>query len=841
MVHITEMRVVLPLTVEEFRRGQRFANFKTNEQNTSEGQGGQLLSTLPYEHEIWGEGIYTHSLYRLGDRLPDWVTRLIPSNALIIDEKTWMAYPYIRTTISIPFFNKLKIEMLSMHANDDGSTENIHNLTEAELAIRKVDMIDIAFDDVTKRDYRSELDPKLYASKKTGRGPLKKGWRGNTVPTMCAYKMVKVEANYWGVQSRAEKLMINGIRQIVLLTHRNAFCWLDEWFDLSFEEICAREVLGRQRLKATVKQPPIIDPKTGQEVIIEAEGPSSQDTDDASDSDDASDIEAEYFEAEMELGNQDAEQLGTRHIPGNERIIAQPPDVPESCAVCATRDIPNSPPTLFCITCREYFCERCFSQFHVTPRLKIHNTQRLLNNFASLNSTKVTPVDQERQKRDPGLPPVPGQVNHSLHNGQETDSTPNRQDEKSAIIGSPPRELGTHDHNWISRTTSKLRSVKSGFGALNAAHRVDDMSLQDSSHSSSSVSSTKVVSSESDINDLNNRPNELSEELVRVVVSLHQRAADSPTVLALARNNSQALGSSMRKFTRRSSQDLSVADTTTDHKGEAESADPYGVKEENNMWDNGVYASSLEITVLPTESDIKVFAALYRRLQGLLELLKHVEPKYLNHEQRLSFWINIYNALNLHAYLVYGAPKNHYKRVNLMNKVTYIVGGHQYSPLVIEHSILRANSFRPALASLLPIPKSKKGDEPAASSLDQAEPLVSFALCCGSRSSPVLRVYTAANIQTELEQACRDYLMAAVGVNKKTQTILIPKILHWYARDFSHDAESLIEWIATKLPQEKRAAFDECTKKRSGIRAIRHRLSVQPYDWTFRYLYDPKP
>lgn len=39
--------------------------------------------------------------------------------------------------------------MLSMHANDDGSTENIHNLSEAELAIRKVDMIDIALDDVS--------------------------------------------------------------------------------------------------------------------------------------------------------------------------------------------------------------------------------------------------------------------------------------------------------------------------------------------------------------------------------------------------------------------------------------------------------------------------------------------------------------------------------------------------------------------------------------------------------------------------------------------------------------------------------------------------------------------
>lgn len=41
------------------------------------------------------------------------VTRLIPSNALILDEKTWMAYPYIRTTISIPFFNKVSFKSYS--------------------------------------------------------------------------------------------------------------------------------------------------------------------------------------------------------------------------------------------------------------------------------------------------------------------------------------------------------------------------------------------------------------------------------------------------------------------------------------------------------------------------------------------------------------------------------------------------------------------------------------------------------------------------------------------------------------------------------------------------------
>jgi hypothetical protein len=43
---------------------------------------------------------------------------------------------------------QLKIEMLSFHKDDDGSAENILGLSEAELAIRKVDMIDISLDKV---------------------------------------------------------------------------------------------------------------------------------------------------------------------------------------------------------------------------------------------------------------------------------------------------------------------------------------------------------------------------------------------------------------------------------------------------------------------------------------------------------------------------------------------------------------------------------------------------------------------------------------------------------------------------------------------------------------------
>lgn len=72
-----------------------------------EGQGGQLLSTSTFYDERYGEGTFSHSVYRLGDRLPDWVTKLVPANALVIDEKTWATFPYLRTVMTCPFFSKV--------------------------------------------------------------------------------------------------------------------------------------------------------------------------------------------------------------------------------------------------------------------------------------------------------------------------------------------------------------------------------------------------------------------------------------------------------------------------------------------------------------------------------------------------------------------------------------------------------------------------------------------------------------------------------------------------------------------------------------------------------------
>lgn len=68
--------------------------------------------------------------------------------------------------------------------------------------------MDFVNDPISSHDYIEEEDPKMYKSKKTGRGPLNEKWieeytRSNK-PIMCAYKLCRVEFRYWGMQTRVE-------------------------------------------------------------------------------------------------------------------------------------------------------------------------------------------------------------------------------------------------------------------------------------------------------------------------------------------------------------------------------------------------------------------------------------------------------------------------------------------------------------------------------------------------------------------------------------------------------------------------------------------------------------
>eukprot|EP01114_Cavostelium_apophysatum_P023507 TRINITY_DN8880_c0_g1_i1.p1 TRINITY_DN8880_c0_g1~~TRINITY_DN8880_c0_g1_i1.p1 ORF type:complete len:279 (+),score=36.98 TRINITY_DN8880_c0_g1_i1:52-888(+) len=242
---IKEYRICLPFTPEEYQKGLLYVVAKASSEESISGVPMQVVYNGPYESKEFGKGIMTHRIIHIENRLPEWARKLLirSGNVIHIEEKSYNFFPYIKTVYTCPLFSEEKFEIVveTRHAEDNGTTENIHDLPQSVLKKRIVDPIDISADKIETRYSKREEDPQYFKSKRTGRGPLKKNWQYSTKPIMCAYKLVTVNFNYWGLRHKVEKLIHEVIRSIYLSTHRQCFCWMDEWYDLSLEQIRAME------------------------------------------------------------------------------------------------------------------------------------------------------------------------------------------------------------------------------------------------------------------------------------------------------------------------------------------------------------------------------------------------------------------------------------------------------------------------------------------------------------------------------------------------------------------------------------------------------------------------
>ncbi|KAJ7952886.1 Protein of unknown function, DUF547 [Quillaja saponaria] len=266
---------------------------------------------------------------------------------------------------------------------------------------------------------------------------------------------------------------------------------------------------------------------------------------------------------------------------------------------------------------------------------------------------------------------------------------------------------------------------------------------------------------------------------------------------------------------------------------EKELSDPYGVCSDFKQTDIGPYKNLYQVDASSVDLNQKTNAMfLIHRLKFLLGKLASLNLKGLTHQEKLAFWINTYNSCMLNAFLEHGIPETAEMVVALMQKATVVVGGHVLNAITIEHFILRL-----AYHLKFTCPKASKYDEMQARSLfglEWSEPLVTFALSCGSWSSPAVRVYTASQVDDELEAAKRDYLQAAVGISG-TNKLIIPKLLDWYQLDFAKDLQSLLDWVCLQLPKELRNEAVKCLDRR-GEGPVSEFVQVMPYDFSFRML-----
>ncbi|KAL4715918.1 hypothetical protein ACJJTC_013218 [Scirpophaga incertulas] len=256
MVLTKEYRICMPMTVEEYRIGQLYMIARHSFEQSSNGEGVEVVANEQVTDDVNGIGQYTEKRIHLSSHLPYWVQSLIPK-IFYVTEKAWNYYPYTITEYTCSFIPKFSISIQTRYEDNNGTTDNCLGLSTEELEQREVDFLDIAYDEIKPHHYKEAEDPKFFKSEKTGRGPLVEGWRDTHQPIMCCYKAVDVKFEVWGLQTRVEEYVQGVIREILLLGHRQAFVWMDDWYNMTIEDV--REYEKDMQAKTNIKLQATID------------------------------------------------------------------------------------------------------------------------------------------------------------------------------------------------------------------------------------------------------------------------------------------------------------------------------------------------------------------------------------------------------------------------------------------------------------------------------------------------------------------------------------------------------------------------------------------------------
>ncbi|XP_057314241.1 uncharacterized protein LOC130655492 isoform X1 [Hydractinia symbiolongicarpus] len=203
--------------------------------------------------------------------------------------------------------------------------------------------------------------------------------------------------------------------------------------------------------------------------------------------------------------------------------------------------------------------------------------------------------------------------------------------------------------------------------------------------------------------------------------------------------------------------------------------------------------------------------------------LHRVNVEGATRKEKLAFFINIYNALVIHAFVTIGPPVNLWQRYKFFNTVSYVIGGYNYSLNDIENGILRSN--RKPIGSLKkPFSKS---DPRLKVSLAEPEPKIHFALVCGAKSCPPIKTYSAGDVDNQLKLAAESFLEGdGCIVDMKKKEVCVSQILKWYKEDFGSNKQQIVQFVHDNM-----GACEKKTQLAELLKSSNFKLNHIPYDW----------
>lgn len=185
--------------------------------------------------------------------------------------------------------------------------------------------------------------------------------------------------------------------------------------------------------------------------------------------------------------------------------------------------------------------------------------------------------------------------------------------------------------------------------------------------------------------------------------------------------------------------------------------------------------------------------------------------------KRLAFWTNTYNALVADGVAALGLRHSVWELPDFFQRIGCRVGGLAFTADEIEHGVLRGNRPSP-LSSAVPFPE---GDPRRAWAIVPPDPRVHFALNCGARSCPPVRIYDAGQLDVQLDAATRAFINGEVML--EGNVLALPEIFKWFRSDFDDHPGGLEGFLAVYL--------DDAAVRRALLAGGLAGVVYRPYDW----------
>jgi hypothetical protein len=148
-----------------------------------------------------------------------------------------------------------------------------------------------------------------------------------------------------------------------------------------------------------------------------------------------------------------------------------------------------------------------------------------------------------------------------------------------------------------------------------------------------------------------------------------------------------------------------------------------------------------------------------------------------------AFWLDVYNAVAQQA--LRRDPSLFEPRFGIVRPVfrrpLVTVAGHDRSLDDVEHGLLRGSKLGWGLGYLpRPLPDAFE----RRFRVESVDPRIHFALNCGAASCPPIAVYTAAEVDAQLDLATESYLETEANYDPGSNVVRAPRLMLWYRGDF---------------------------------------------------------